>query len=148
VHSETGGQRLQLNAELDEVVEIDGTLGVAIKLAHQYVVELVGQSVPKCGQRLFELFLVDTPGVVGVEGPETVEPIVHISPQLGELLEVNGSRVVPIKHADHKPHRFGVEWFPRAVREGGLQFIGIDGTGSVGIHAGEHTSEPLVVRHD
>ena len=79
------GQRLQRDAELDEVVEGDGASMPAVVFDHEEIDGGRLQTISHHPQRGRQLALVDKPRVVAVVTAESLLPLRHIVPQLGKL---------------------------------------------------------------
>lgn len=99
------------------------------------------QAVPKRQQRITELIQTNVSTSVGIKAIKQRSPRSKKRPETAELVETDGTRAVCVEHADHKPHRDGVERGPVAVDEGGGE-LGLGelasayGTESVNVHDG------------
>ena len=74
------GQRLQRDAELDEVVEGDGASMPAVVFDHEEIDGGRLQTISHHPQRGRQLALVDKPRVVAVVTAESLLPLRHIVP--------------------------------------------------------------------
>jgi len=118
VSAEGVGERLQSDAELDEVVEGDGAAVLTVELLDEEVHGRRLQTISHHPQRRRQLVLVDETRIVPIVTAERLLPSSHVIPQLGKFLEVDSAGVISVEHADHLPDGFGIERGPCSVGQG------------------------------
>ena len=86
-------QRLQSDAQLDKVVKGDGTAMPSIVLLDEEIDGGRLQTIAHHPQRRRQLVLVDETRVVPIVAAESLLPLGHVVPQLGELCDgVSGEK--------------------------------------------------------
>lgn len=104
VSSESAGESLQLDAELNEIIECDMAFGFAIIASHQDSIELVRETIAESGESLFQFIEINVARIIAIERAKTIEPVGDVTPEIAKLLKIDGPRMVTIKHADHETH--------------------------------------------
>jgi len=143
VAAEGVGERLQRDAELDEVVEGDRASMLSVELLDEEIHGGRLQAIPHHAQSRRQFSLVDKTRIVPIVTAERLLPSSHVVPQLGEFLKIDGSRVVSVKHDDHLSDRLGVKGRPSAVGQRLSQLGGADLPRSVLVHLGEDVPQKL-----
>ena len=123
------------NTTLDEVIKGNSPTTRSVKLSDQHIIEPVRQPVTKacqgCREReggrgresywgshkvahtCLQLLLVNGTRVIFVIAAKCSLPVVDVLPESPELLEVDGTISVSVKHSNHQSHCLRVEWGPR-----------------------------------
>ena len=121
---ECAGHGLKYDATLYKVVERNAATPTAIKLGNEEPVQLVGQAIPKVGQRSLQFVPVNRARVVPIVALKSGLPVGYILPERTEFLEVDCPASVPVENAHHDSHRLRVERCPCAIRKRLLEFDG------------------------
>lgn len=109
------GQTLELNAKLDEVVEVDHSSACFVVFFEKEAYALIGESVAKSDECLLEFVEVDMAGIVSIKSPKAMLPIRDIFPQAGKFVKPDRTSVVLVEHHYHQSDGFGVKRGPRSI---------------------------------
>jgi len=143
VPAEGVGESLQRDGELDKVIEGDRPAVLAVELLDEEIHGGRLKAITHHPQRRCQLVLVDETRVVPIVAAESLLPLGHVVPQLGELLEVNGTGVVVVEHHDHLPDRLGIKRSPSPVGQGLAQLHDGYLTGPILVHLREDVPQKL-----
>jgi len=123
--SETVRQPFHLDADRDELVEVD-LPGGWISSDDQVLQEDGTQSVAQLLHRLSQLVLINAARSVAVETLENCSPLVDVVEESAELGQVDRAAVVGVEHVDHHPAGLFAELGHVSIDERALQLVSVD----------------------
>jgi len=145
VSAEGVGERLEADAELDEVVESDRPAMLSVELLDEEIHRGRLKTITHHAQSRRQFPLVDETGVVAVVAAKRLLPSSHVVPKLRKLLEVDGSRVIPVKHDNHLTDRLWIKRGPRPVGKRLSKFGGAYLSRTIFVHLGKDIPQELRV---